>query len=573
MELRQKFFDILNTIKIFCNKHTEGLTIFGLAVVFYFIFFHGIGTYSLMDVDETRYVAMSRDMFLSKDFLTLYLNGEYFFEKPPLYFWQECLSFFIFGGKINEFTARFPVALLGFMFSFIVYFTSRKRINRRFGVFSSLILATSLEFIMLSKYAILDIVLTFYIGLALVCYFQVYFCREQSKKFYWWAFYIFSGLAVMAKGIPGFIIPFGTVFFTSIMAKRFKEIFKPIFIIPGVILFSLIVLPWHILMLKLHNPLFFNEYIMKHHIHRFFNVSNDDIGRKQPFYYYFLVVLWGLIPWVFSMIAVFVEKLKNLEKQHYFEKIRNFDFYSLDNVHKQLALCWVCVIFIMLFFSASSTKLVTYILPIYYPLSLILGLMWKDYADKKLHEKSINLSVKVFGWFCVVFGVAAMFTPYFLPMQLEDDIAEMRWFALICVLIFGIGTLLLVRYKKYLGVFVFYVLFMTVVSAFITEELYEVDYRFGQQELVHYARYAKQNDLTISTFGLTHKYSLLFYNDERVDYNEDMDQNKNIVSDIKKDLKRENNVVIIRNKDMNYLKNVNYQIIEKGRRYSMIKGK
>ena len=78
-----------------------------------------------MDVDETRYVAMARDMFLSKDFLTLYLNGEYFFEKPPLYFWQECLSFALFG-KINEFTARFPVALLEFFILFCCIFYLQK---------------------------------------------------------------------------------------------------------------------------------------------------------------------------------------------------------------------------------------------------------------------------------------------------------------------------------------------------------------------------------------------------------------------------------------------------------------
>ena len=44
-------------------------TIFGLVVVFYFIFFHNIGNYALMDVDETRYVGIARDMFNSKDFL------------------------------------------------------------------------------------------------------------------------------------------------------------------------------------------------------------------------------------------------------------------------------------------------------------------------------------------------------------------------------------------------------------------------------------------------------------------------------------------------------------------------
>lgn len=570
MELRLKILYFWNILVGFIKKHSEIFTVLGLGIIFYFIFFHGIGTYSLMDVDETRYVAMSRDMFHSKDFLTLYLNGQYFFEKPPLYFWQECLSFALWGGKVNEFTARFPVALLGFLFSFIVYFTCRKRINRRFGVFTSLILATSLEFIMLAKYAILDIVLTFYIGLALVCYFQVYFCQDNHKKFYWWAFYAFTGLAVMAKGIPGIAIPFGTVFFTSIIAKKFKDIFKPLYLIPGMLLFLLIVLPWHIIMFKIHNPLFFDEYIIKHHLHRFLNTANNEIGRKQPFYYYFIIILWGFIPWVFSMIAVFVDKIKNWKKQNYIEKIKTFNFDSLDNVHKMLALCWVAVLWIMIFFTSSSTKLATYILPVYYPLALITALMWKDYVEKKEHEKPINISVKIFGWFSVIAGIAAMFTPFYLPAQLEDDIAEIRWFSLICLLVLGIGTLLFVKYKKYIGVFVFYVLFMTVVSAFATEEFFEVDYRFGQQDLVNFAKYAKEKDYTISSFGMDRKYSLLYYNDEIVDYNTNSKVN---VKGVAEDLKKEDNVVILKNKEMYLIKgNVPYKVVKKGRRYTMIMG-
>lgn len=569
MELRNTIFKYWNIIAEFVKKHSEIFTVLGLGIIFYFIFFHGIGTYSLMDVDETRYVAMARDMFHSKNFLTLYLNGEYFFEKPPLYFWQECLSFALWGGKVNEFTARFPVALLGFLFSFIVYFTCRKRINRRFGVITSLILATSLEFIMLAKYAILDIVLTFYIGLALVCYFQVYFCQENHKKFYWWAFYGFTGLAVMAKGIPGIAIPFGTVFFTAIMAKKFKEIFKPLYLIPGMLLFLLIVLPWHIIMFKIHNPLFFNEYIIKHHLHRFLNTANNEIGRKQPFYYYFMIILWGFIPWIFSMIAIFIDKIINWKKQNYIEKIKTFNFDSLDNVHKMLALCWVAVLWIIIFFTSSTTKLATYILPVYYPLALITALVWKDYVEKKEHEKPINISVKIFGLFSVAAGIAAMFTPLYLPAQLEDDIAEIRWFSLICLLVLGVGTLLFVKYKKYIGVFVFYVLFMTVVSAFATEEFFEVDYRFGQQDLVSFAKYAKDNDFTISANGMNRKYSLLFYNDEEVDYNpQDID-----IKAIQRDLQRKNNIVIVKNKYMGKLKGkIKYKVVKKGRRYTMIMG-
>ena len=313
------------------------------------------------------------------------------------------------------------------------------------------------------------------------------------------------------------------------------------------LLFLLIVLPWHIIMFKIHNPLFFDEYIIKHHLHRFLNTANNEIGRKQPFYYYFIIILWGFIPWVFSMIAVFVDKINNWKKQNYIEKIKTFNFDSLDNVHKMLALCWVAVLWIMIFFTSSSTKLATYILPVYYPLALITALMWKDYVEKKEHEKPINISVKIFGWFSVIAGIAAMFTPFYLPAQLEDDIAEIRWFSLICLLVLGIGTLLFVKYKKYIGVFVFYVLFMTVVSAFATEEFFEVDYRFGQQDLVNFAKYAKEKDYTISSFGMDRKYSLLYYNDEIVDYNTNSKVN---VKGVAEDLKKEDNVVILKNKEM-----------------------
>ena len=74
----------------YVKKHAGIFTVLGLAVLFYFIFFFNIGNYALMDVDETRYVSMARDMFNTKDFMTLYLNGEFFFEKPPLFFWLEC---------------------------------------------------------------------------------------------------------------------------------------------------------------------------------------------------------------------------------------------------------------------------------------------------------------------------------------------------------------------------------------------------------------------------------------------------------------------------------------------------
>ena len=90
----------MEKLQKFVTSNPDKITILGLCLLFYLIFFHNIWAYPLMDADETRYVSMARDMFQNKEYLTLYLNGEYFFEKPPLFFWIENLSFLIFG-KVN----------------------------------------------------------------------------------------------------------------------------------------------------------------------------------------------------------------------------------------------------------------------------------------------------------------------------------------------------------------------------------------------------------------------------------------------------------------------------------------
>ena len=133
------------------------------------------------------------------------------------------------------------------------------------------------------------------------------------------------------------------------------------------------------------------------------------------------------------------------------------------------------------------------------------------------------------------------------------------------LIVLGVGTLLFVKYKKYIGVFVFYVLFMTVISAFATEEFYEVDYKFGQEDLVTFAKYAKDYDYKISSFGLDRKYSLLYYNDEKVDYN----SHENLTPEsVKEDLAKDRFVVIIKNKQLPEIEGkVDYEILKSGRRW------
>ena len=550
----------------FIKKHSDLFIFLGLLLICYFVFFFNIGNYALMDVDETRYVSMARDMFHSKDFLTLYLNGEYFFEKPPLYFWGECLSFAIFG-KINEFTARFPVALYGTLSTLIVYFTGKKIVSRRFGFISAVILATTLEFVMLAKFAILDIVVTTCVGFSVMFGFLTQFVQDKNKKYFWWLFYIFSGLAVMAKGIPGFVVPFAVMFFVTIANKTFKQVFRPQYILPGFLLFFLIVVPWHLIMFKIHDPLFFREYIIKHHLERFLN--SNEINREQPFYFYFITVLWGLIPWVFSAIAVGITKLKSFKK---------FAVENLSDRHKFLLFNVIAFAVTMLFFSSSSTKLITYILPVYFFTAFIIGALWESYIFDEKYKKPVNLSVYILGGICIFAGVVTCFAKYVLPSQVYSDLLIIKWFCISLVIIFGISSILCAVKNFRKGVFACYALLIIITSAFGTKLFYNMDYEFGQNDLMQFAKYAKENNKKIVVLNNERKYSVLYYYGSPVDKNtksrvyfisqddnEEMAKLGHILDD--RDV-----VVVVREKQMPQVdKTLDFDIILDGRKYSLVK--
>lgn len=550
----------------FIKKHRDLFTFLGLLVICYFVFFFNIGNYALMDVDETRYVSMARDMFHGKDFLTLYLNGDYFFEKPPLYFWGECLSFAIFG-KVNEFTARFPVALYGTLSTLLVYFTGKKVVSRRFGVISAIILATTLEFVILAKFAILDIVVTTCIGFSVMFGFLSQFVSDKNKKYMWWLFYIFSGLAVMAKGIPGFVVPFAVMFFVTLANKTFKQVFRPQYILPGFLLFFLIVLPWHIIMFKIHDPLFFNEYIMKHHINRFF--SSSQIDRKQPFYFYILTLLWGLIPWIFSVIAIAIAKVKDL---------KNISFKDLSDRKKFLLFNGIAFLVTMLFFSASKTKLITYILPVYFFTSFLIGALWENYMFNNKFKKPVNISVYILGGICILAGIVTCFSKYFLPAQVYSDLLIIKWFSISLVLLFGIFSIVCAVKNWNKGVFACYALLIIIASAFGTKLFYNMDYEFGQNDLMRFAKYAKQNNKKIVVLNNERKYSVLYY------YNSPVDKyTKSRVYYISQDDKNEmarlggilddrDVVVVVKEKQMPQVdETLNFDILLDGRKYSLVK--
>ncbi len=556
----------------FLKKHIETISLLLLLLVCFFLYFFAMGEYSLIDVDESRYVTIARDMISTNDWLTLRLNGEFFFEKPPLYFWLVNLSFLMFH-KISEYTARFPIALLSTVCVFLTYFSVKKMTSRRVGMLTALVMATSLEYLLLSKIAILDIVLSVFTTLSLLCGYLTFFVEGPKRKYFWWGFYTLSALAFLAKGIPGIAIPFGVMFFTHLISGKIRQIFRPIHILPGVILFALISIPWHYIMIKMYSNLFVDKYIIEHHLARF--LTSESIGRKRQFWYFIPVFLLAILPWTGSFIAMISVQAKNISKffKDYFTpfsyELFDLKWNKLDYPQKFIFLNIIAFTLIFLFFSASSTKLPTYILPAVFPAACLLGCFWCDFIYYKQHEKSVLISTNITNGILIAAALTALFTPYFLPVEIENEIARFRTPVLILFFFVPMMSIIASIVKNKLLVFLSNVFFMICLSVICSMYLFNfLATIVGENDLIKFALKAQQEGVKLGNFKFGKKYSLNYYYDNFVDYHPpfDIDWLSEFFD------KYPNGYIIVRIKDLKRIDNSGFQysILESGRRYCII---
>src|SRR5215831_12613759 len=98
--------------------YTEGLSRSWLTIPLLMLYLWDLGGVGFLGPDEPRYASIGREMARSHDFVTPRLDGQPWYEKPPLLYWMVALG--RFARLPDEWAARLPVALLSI--AFLIFF-------------------------------------------------------------------------------------------------------------------------------------------------------------------------------------------------------------------------------------------------------------------------------------------------------------------------------------------------------------------------------------------------------------------------------------------------------------------
>jgi 4-amino-4-deoxy-L-arabinose transferase-like glycosyltransferase len=232
-----------------------------LAGVCGFLFFYQLGIFGLVGADEPRYAQVAREMLARRDWITPVLGGKVWLEKPILYYWQAMLAYVVLG--VRDYAARVPSAFDATLMVVASYIFLR-RLRRGSELDGALIIASLAGTIGFARAAATDMPLTSMLAISMMAW---YGWRESGERRYLAIFYIFVGLATLAKG-P--VAPFLAGAIILVFAAVVRDWRLPLRVLwwPGLLLFLAVTVPWYVAV-QVRNPEFFRVFILEHNLARF----------------------------------------------------------------------------------------------------------------------------------------------------------------------------------------------------------------------------------------------------------------------------------------------------------------
>lgn len=341
--------------------------IYILLLVPFILYIALLGVMPQMEPDETRYSLIPSAMNETGNYVTPHLKNTIYLEKPPLVYWATAVSFKIFGE--NDFSARLFAGLCAWGCILLTYFIGKHFRDEKAGLYASAVLTVSLLPFILGRLNILDMPLTFLLCISIwLGYLSI---TREKKKYLYYLFYFTCALAFLTKGLIGVVFPFGILVLWMVWAGRWRQIWRLISPV-GILIFLIIVCPWLYLAQKENSDFLWFFFVRE----QFLRFTTQMHRKTEPLYYFLPIIIAGTVPWSVYLIRAWQRKA-----------ITEWLYCRDEN---KLLVVWFLLI--LIFYSVSSSKVITYIAPVFLPIALFAGNIFRNYEEKLL-EPSGNRKI------------------------------------------------------------------------------------------------------------------------------------------------------------------------------------
>ena len=312
-------------------------------------FFYNIGSVPLFDLDEGIYSEATREMLARGDFITPYVNGEPFYEKPILLYWAQAAAVGLFG--VTEFAFRLPSALAASAWVLAVFFFTRRRWDRETAFAAAIMNATAIGVSVIGHAAITDALLGLFVGLSMLDIYRYY---EDPRRRYAWLAFLWIGLGLLTKGPIAAVIPLmaSAIFFYW---QKQMRLWRRAAIDPVGWLITLgVAAPWFVAEYLREGQAFIDGFFLRHNLERFGSAMEGHGGNLLYYFYY--------LPMAFLLVLPFAGLLIRILPRLRQAPAKPLELYL-----------WIWFFVVLVFFSIAGTKLPHYLVIGLTPLFILMA--------------------------------------------------------------------------------------------------------------------------------------------------------------------------------------------------------
>jgi 4-amino-4-deoxy-L-arabinose transferase-like glycosyltransferase len=329
-----------------------------------FTFFFLLGSRALNEPDEGRYSEIAREMIETGNWLVPHFWYLPHLDKPPMTYWLVAASMKLFGQ--NEWAVRLPLALAGISGVWVAWLLGCSIGDRRVGLWSALILQSSLLYFVMARMLTPDIFLTQFVAWAMYFFWRSWRIlnfefRISNFEFYLChlAAWLAIALGFLTKGPIALVIPLVSLAALVIYRRKSFSQWKLLLggLVAGLALFLVLVLPWFLAV--------FQKVPGAFHYMVFGQAAGHLLGttiknRHGNIFYFFGILAFGLLPWTWLLGWLWRRSASPKSKVQ-----SPKDAWVMLNV-------WAIFTFVL--FTFSQAKLPAYILPIFPALAVLIAL-------------------------------------------------------------------------------------------------------------------------------------------------------------------------------------------------------
>jgi 4-amino-4-deoxy-L-arabinose transferase-like glycosyltransferase len=333
--------------------------------------------------DETRYAEVLREMIHDGHWIVPHLNGQFYADKPPLYFWFSS-ALPLLTGTITPlaFVAVSWLSAAGCLV--LTYLLGLAAGTPRAAFAGALLLCGTLLFLLCAQIVRMDMTLTFFVLAALYCFQRGW--TERRPGFYG-GFYAMIALAVLTKGPLGFAFPFLPAVGVLAQRRDWREL-RQLMLHWGLLLLLAAVGGWLLLAWLSGEDAFLRNLF----VDQIFGRIARQPQHRTPFYFFAAVLPAVLLPWTGFVLRAVREAWRQPAPRD------------------ALLWWWFGAGFILI--SLVREKLFIYLLPLLPPLLIVLG----RHVDALLGGPDIRRARR---WEPLV-GLIGLFVPLaLLPLALR----------------------------------------------------------------------------------------------------------------------------------------------------------